>query len=100
MEILKELIGQCLGSGGLVCADSYFASVQVAKVTIQEGLKFIGVVKIATTKYPMKILKSIEMQKRWDRVGLIEMKMEVNCDLLTFTCMDRKIRYVMCSDRI
>ena len=100
MEILKELIGQCLGSGGLVCADSYFASVQAVKVTVQEGLKFIGVVKIATKKYPMKILKSIEMQKRWDIVGLIERKMEGNCDLLAFTWMDRKRRYFICSDRI
>ena len=31
--------------GRLVCADSYFASVQAAETMYREGLKFIGVVK-------------------------------------------------------
>ena len=54
VKVLKELISHWTGSGRLVCADSYFASVQAAETMYREGLKFIGVVKTATRKYPMK----------------------------------------------
>jgi hypothetical protein len=36
-----------------VCADSYFASVQAAEHLLSMGLKFIGVVKTATRKFPI-----------------------------------------------
>ena len=53
-KVLKELISPCIGSSRLDCADSYFASVQAAGVMFQEGLKFIGVVKTAHKKFPLK----------------------------------------------
>ena len=72
--------------GRLVCADSYFASVQAAETMYREGLKFIGVGKTAKRKYPMKHFQSIELEKRGDRVGLVRRKKEgeEECDLLAF----------------
>lgn len=63
-KVFKELVGSWSGSGRLVCADSYFASLQAVEVMVQEGLKSIRVAKLATKKQPMKNVKSIEMQKR------------------------------------
>ena len=65
----------------------------------REGLKFIGVVKTATRKYPMKHFQAIELQKRGDRVGLVRRKKdgEGECDLLAFAWMDRERRYFICS---
>ena len=42
MKLLKDLISSWSGSGRRVCVDSYFASIQVVDVMVQEGLKFIG----------------------------------------------------------
>ena len=39
-----------------------FHSVQAAEVLVQEGLKFIGVVKTATKMFPMKHLQSVELE--------------------------------------
>ena len=73
-KVLKELISPWSGYGHLVCADLYIASVQPAEVLHQEGLKFIGVVKTTTKKYPMKYFQAIELQKRGDRIGLVRRK--------------------------
>ena len=97
VKVLKELISPWTGSGRLVCADSYFASVQAAEVMEQEGLKFIGVVKTTMKMFPMKNLQSIELEKRGDRVGLVRRKEEGDCDLLAFAWMDRERRYFICS---
>ena len=55
MQLLKTLISSWLGSGHLVCVDSYFASIQAVDVMIQEGLKFIGIVKTTTRFFPINI---------------------------------------------
>jgi len=64
VKVLKELISPWTGSGRLVCVDSYFTSVQAAEIMFQEGLKFIGVVKIAHKKFPLKHFQTIELEKR------------------------------------
>ena len=48
-------------TGRGVCADSYFASVTTAQTLMGLGLRFIGVVKSATRKFPMKHLSSLEL---------------------------------------
>ena len=95
VKVLKELISPWTGSGRLVCADSYFASVQTAETVYQECLKFIGVVKTAHRKFPLTHLQSIELQKRGDRVGLVRRKKEGegDCDLLAFAWMNIERRY-------
>jgi Transposase IS4 len=66
-RVLAELVSQWAGSNRLVCADSYFSSVQAAEQLQVMGLKFIGVVKTATRNFPMQALGSIEMGTRGER---------------------------------
>ncbi len=44
----RRLVTPWAGSGRVVCAVSYFASVQTAETIVDMGMKFIGVVKNAT----------------------------------------------------
>jgi Transposase IS4 len=60
-KVLSELVAAWAGSKRIVCADSYFASVQAAEHLLSMGLKFIGVVKTATRKFPMQALGSHQM---------------------------------------
>ena len=43
--VLQQLVAPWMGSGRIVCADSYFASVEAAEALRSSGLSFIGVVK-------------------------------------------------------
>ena len=61
-KVLLHLVSKWAHSDRMVCADSYFASVGAAQKLKEIGLKFIGVVKTATKKFPMKYLFG-------DRVG-------------------------------
>ena len=56
--VLMELLVPWVNTHRVVCADSYFALVASAELLYLNGLKFIGVVKIATRKYPMAHLTS------------------------------------------
>ena len=49
-DILKYRVVPWANSERGVCADSYFASVSSAEEMMQIGIRFIGVVKTATTK--------------------------------------------------
>jgi hypothetical protein len=53
-SILKYLMLPWANSGRGLCADSYFASVASAEEMMRLGIRFIGVVKTATKKYPMR----------------------------------------------
>jgi hypothetical protein len=58
------------GTGGILCADFYFASVEAAEVMGGMGLKFIVVVKTAMKMHPMAILSGRELSRHWERVSL------------------------------
>jgi Transposase IS4 len=60
-KVLAELVRPWAGSGRVVYADSYFDSVQAAEQLMSMGLRFIGVVKAGTRKFPMRALGSLEM---------------------------------------
>ena len=45
----------------LICADSYFASVTTVEELEKLSLRFIGVVKTATKKFPMAYLDYLEL---------------------------------------
>lgn len=51
--VLKELVGPWAESGRVVVADSYFAAVEATRELYKIGLRFVGVVKTATKRYPM-----------------------------------------------
>ena len=53
-KVLLRLILPCASSDHILCSDSYISPVGAAETLKQIGLRFIGVVKIATKQYPTK----------------------------------------------
>jgi Transposase IS4 len=92
IKVLKELTQPWFFSDRLVCADSYFASVAAAEELLRVRMRFIGVVKTATRRYPMDHLARLELNVRGDRVGLIATD-ESQSKYLAFVFMDRERRY-------
>ena len=89
-KVLLRLVRPWLRTDRLVCADSYFASVQTAKELLRVGLRFIGVVKTATRMFPMAHLASKELSDRGDRYGVIcNNENNNNAELLAFVWVDR-----------
>lgn len=65
-----ELIRPWIGSHRAVCRDSHFASVQTTKTVYANGMRFIGVVKNSTKKFPMKKLGETALEGRGDSMGM------------------------------
>jgi Transposase IS4 len=92
-KVLMSLVKPWHHSQRLIAADSYFASVHTAETMLNIGLRFIGVVKTATRRYPMQYLSELELEERGNRSGL------VSCDgngvprFLAFTFVNRDRRY-------
>ena len=91
--VLRELVEPWAHSQRVVCADSYFASVNTAEEMAKMGLRFIGVVKTATRKYPMAYLSNVELLSRGDRTGLIRKDADEQATMMAFVWMDRERRY-------
>ena len=96
-KVCKELCLPWANSDRVVVADSYFASVQTAQEMKRVGLRFIGVVKTATKKFPMHQLQSCQLNKRGDHKSLhfgrtTENTMGMVCDMMAFTWVDRDRR--------
>jgi Transposase IS4 len=93
-NVLYELVKPWANTNSIVVADSYFASVQAALRLKTIGLRFIGVVKTATTGYPMEYLKSQPMPDgKGDRLGLMCEDAESGTKLMAFCWVDRERRY-------
>lgn len=92
-RIAKFLVEPWAGSDQIVCADLYFASVATANALKTMGLRFIGVVKTATRKFPMQWLSNVELRQRGDRKGLLHYGEDRRPDLMAFVWMDRDRRY-------
>ncbi|KAG7349008.1 transposase IS4 [Nitzschia inconspicua] len=58
----------------------------------RNGLKFIGVVKTATKKFPMAYLQALELQGRGDIRGLVARDAEGDPSLIACVWMDRERR--------
>jgi hypothetical protein len=76
-------------------ADSFFASVESAQVLFRLALRFIGVVKTASKRYPMAALGKVQMQGRGMWKGLIHRgnKDQGEPDMLAFTWNDTNRRF-------
>jgi len=61
------------------------------------GLRFIGVVKTATKKFPMAYLSGIEMRERGEWKGVVSKDEDGNPNMLAFCWMDRDRRYFISS---
>jgi Transposase IS4 len=96
-KVLKYLIEPWNFSDRMVCADSYFASVGAAEELKRLGMRFIGVVKTATRRFPMAYLSGVELQQRGDRQGVITKDNEGKPSLLAFVWMDQERRYFIAS---
>jgi hypothetical protein len=95
--ITKELVKPWFNTDRIVCADSYFASVATAKELKRCGLRFIGVVKTATKRFPLAYLSALELHSRGDRRGLVTRDADGQATLLAFVWMDRNRRYFIAS---
>ena len=92
-SVLKYLVLPWAQTSRGVCADSYFASVATAQTLMGLGLRFIGVVKSATKKFPMKYLSSLELlEGRGQREGVIMKSLGVPW-IMALVWVDRDRRY-------
>jgi hypothetical protein len=96
-RVLKDLVQPWTHSDRVVCADSYFASVTTALELKMLGLRFIGVVKTASRKFPMAYLSNIQMGLRGERKGLIACNENGEAIMLAFVWVDRERRYFISS---
>ena len=70
-NVLKFLVEPWVRTDCCVCADSYFASINAVTVMRMMGLRFIGVVKTVTKKFPMSYLSNLELVQRGEYKGLV-----------------------------
>jgi len=93
-NVLHELVEPWSNTGRVVVADSYFASDQSAIRLFQIGLRFTGVIKTATTRYPIVYLGRKELPAgKGDRYGVVTCDETSGCQLLAFVWTDRDRRY-------
>ena len=91
--VLRRLVAPWAGSERVVCADSYYASVCTAETLQRMGLKFIGVIKTATTKYPMSHLSVQELSERGQHVCMIRKDENNSPSMMAVLWLDRERRY-------
>jgi Transposase IS4 len=92
-NVLKELVLPWAMTGRIVAANSCFASVESAEEVHKAGLRFIGVFKTGTRRYPMYKLSRIEFGSRGDRIGLLSLNEAKEPWIMEFTWVDRDRRY-------
>ena len=96
-NVLKFLVEPWVRTDHCVCADSYFASTNAVTVMRMMGLRFIGVVKTATKKFPMSYLSNLELVQHGDYKGLVARGTDGQPTMLLFVWMDRDCRYFIAS---
>ena len=96
-NVLKFLVEPWVRTDRCVCADSYFASVNAVTVLRMMGLRFIGVVKTATKKFPMSYLSNLELVQRGDYKGFVARGTDGQPTMLLFVWMDRDCRSFIAS---
>ncbi|KAG7352288.1 transposase IS4 [Nitzschia inconspicua] len=92
-RVAKYLVEQWARTDRIVCGDSFFASVATAKELKSMGLRFIGVVKNASSHYSMTWFSSLELSNRGDHKGLVHLDTDGNPDMMAFVWVDRERRY-------
>jgi len=95
--VLKKLVAAWEGSRRVVCADSYFSSVTAAQQLLGMGLRFIGVIKMATRGFPMSSRSAIPLQARGQHVSYTHSTADGVPDLMAVVWVDRERRYFIAS---
>jgi Transposase IS4 len=70
LKVMLTLLNHWAPRGRVICADSYFASVQAAIELYKRGWKLIGVVKTSHKMFPKKFLEKIALPDRGTFAGL------------------------------
>ena len=96
-NVLKFLVEPWVKMDCCVCANSYFTSVNAVTVMRMMGLHFIGVVKMATKKFPMSYLSNLELVQHGDYKGLVARGTDGQPTMLSFIWMDRDHHYFVAS---
>lgn len=76
----------------VICADSYFSSVQTTIMCKAKGLEYVGVVKTATRSYPMHYLTRVPLSDRGKHHAVVH-KTNGLLDMVAFVWVDRERRY-------
>lgn len=79
-----------------VCANSYLYSVETAEHLYRSSIRFTGVVKIETVRFPMSCLENREMIRRKYHYSLVSKVVRSNCEdfeLMAVSRVDRNRRY-------
>jgi len=95
--VLSRLVGPWAGLNRIVCADSYFASVQAAEHLGEMGLRFIGVVKTAHRRFPQAALAARQLDARGDWVSMVHVGPSGTPELMAVLWADRDRRYFVAS---
>jgi hypothetical protein len=95
--VLSRLVSPWAGSGRIVTADSYFSSVEAALHLRDLGLKYVGVVKTATRRFPKAYLEQQTLQNRGDRLSLAHYNHHREIDMMAMLWLDRERRYFICT---
>jgi hypothetical protein len=90
--VLRDLVIPWAHTGRVVVADSFFASVEAAQVLFRLGIRFVGVVKTVTKRFPMAALGSVQFPHRGMWKGLIHRGVGDLPDLIPFTWNDTNRR--------
>ena len=80
----------------MVCADSYIASVHTAESLYEKDLRFTGVVKTSSKKYPMKYLSHLEISEKGEHFTLVS-KQRAGPHVMALMWVDRDRRYFISS---
>ena len=96
-NVLKFLVEPWVRTDWCVCADSYFTSVNAVTVMRMMGLRFIGVVKTATKKFPMSYLSNLVLVQHGDYKRLVARGTDRQPTKLSFIWMDQDHRYFIAS---
>ena len=91
--VALRLVSPWLHTNRIVCADSYFASVQTATALRDNGMRFIGVVKTATRGYPMAYLSAKPMTGRGTWYSMTSRRDASGNNVSAVLWVDRERRY-------
>jgi hypothetical protein len=76
----------------IVCADSYFSSVQTALQCQTKGFQYIGIVKTATRSFPMQYLSRVSLADRGRHHVAIHTVGDAAIDMAAFVWVDKEWR--------
>ena len=90
-NVLVELAAPWKGKERIICANCHFASVDAAKTLLQMNLRFTGVVKTATSRFPIGYLNRQPLYDKGDSIFVMTN--------VTFNGQERQIGGILWLDR-